>query len=302
MRLQLEEAGAGGLAMSACDIASLAAVANDAAFARSLALAEAGLITGAPATGRAGGGSRNSSAGGGGGGSSGAPARRVSCGICLELVAATEMTCCGGAGCAHAYCRPCLVAHVSARVADRRYPVPCADGGCKTTLPYEVCASLVAGTGETASNLTRLHIEGTVMEWRAFCANPACATPFDFELDAAAAEPLDLYRVDCPLCATSTCVRCRVAWHGGVSCGAYQAEKDGTDALRALARAREWKACPGCGELIDKEAADCNFVLHEACGTPFCFHCGKRYKNVEATPQNLHGQADCQCEIGRAHV
>lgn len=333
MRLQLEELGVDGGAMSAADVAALTALVADAAFAQQLALAEAGLSAAhlspqepAGPRGRRAGGGSSSGAGCGAGSASAAAAdggpRRVCCGICLDRVSAIDMTPCGGVGCGHAFCTPCLRGHVASRIADRRYPVPCADGTCTSRLPYEVCAALVAGTGNAEVMLARLHIQTTFMSSRSFCANPACGTPFDFEIDAEAIrrvggvahgdghraaggdgarprgrEPVDLYRVDCPLCATSTCVRCRVAWHADVTCAAHQKEVEANDQLRALAKLRQWKACPGCGELIDKAAGDCNFVRHEACGTGFCFHCGRAYEHQRPTPRNSHGKPACQCGL-----
>lgn len=115
----------------------------------------------------------------------------------------------------------------------------------------------------------------------------------------AAPEPPTAYKVTCPLCRKKTCVRCRCLWHKYMTCAAYQAERESTDALRVLAKQRKWKACPGCGELIDKEAGDCNFVRHRACGTGFCFSCGLAYASLKPTPENEHGRAACQCGLWR---
>jgi len=88
-------------------------------------------------------------------------------------------------------------------------------------------------------------------------------------------------------------------WHDGASCGAYRAATEATDALAALAKARRWKACPGpgCGALIDKAVGDCNFVRHDACGTGFCFHCGRAYVDGTPTPRNAHGTPACGCGL-----
>lgn len=359
LRLQLEEAGAGTL--DAAAVATLTAFTADADFATALALTEAGLshvaVDGAPAPrrldlpddGRGGGG------GSGGAGESSSAARgarsvMVSCGICLERVAATAMTPCGGRGCGHAFCTPCLRSHVASRVTERRYPV-CAAGGCGSPMPYEVAAVLVAGTGDTEATLTRLHIEACFMPAQAFCANEACATPFDFTVGhaldigdgrgyndgdgggagavARGGQRVELgrggllggggrgsggatagapgtpehptaYKVTCPLCRKDTCVRCCCLWHQRSTCAAYQAERESTDALRVLAKRRKWRACPGCGVLIDKVAGDCNFLRHTACGTGFCFSCGVPYASLKPTRENQHGRAACRCGLWEA--
>lgn len=213
-------------------------------------------------------------------------------------------------------------------------------------------AVLVVGTGDTEAMLTRLHIEGCFMPARAFCANEACATPFDFTVGPGpdicggggyndggggggggvarrelgvdpglggrlgggrrgngganvgapgAPELLNAYKVTCPLCGKDTCVRCRCLWHQGSSCAAYQAERESIDALRVLAKQRKWKACPGCGELIDKVAGDCNFLRHIACGTGFCFSCEVPYASLKPTRENQHGRAACRCGLWKVH-
>ncbi|GAB0497881.1 hypothetical protein MMPV_009218 [Pyropia vietnamensis] len=317
MRLQLEEMGATG--MSDRDVAALTAGTMDAMYAVSLALEETGLTEsplypgrGDPAVrGRDGGSCSGGGGGGGGGGSSssfmvtpfGGSQRLVFCGICLERMPATDFTPCSGAGCTHAFCTRCLHAHVVSHISDRRYPIPCADASCTAPLPYEVCGALVAGTGATQAILSKLHIMATCMAQLKYCANPACATPFDFELDVLAAgarnnrDPSDSYRVTCPLCNTDTCVRCCAPWHEAMTCAAHRRSRDGSDALMELAQARAWKACPGCGVLIDKVLGDCNFVRHQACGTGFCFRCGLKYLSQGSTAQNAHGKPACQCGL-----
>lgn len=310
MRLQLEEMGAGAAEMPSQHIAALTAGAVDAAFAQQLALNEAGvtetfhrLISCGPAEG--GGGSS------GGGSSStsfaasftGRSQRLFLCGICMERVPLTDLTPCGGAGCTHAFCTPCLRGYVSSRVTDRRYPVLCVDTGCTVPLPYEVCRALVAGTGATEGIFSRVHIEATFIERPAYCANPACATPFDFELGHAPADASpdddssELFRVECPLCGRHTCVNCRALWHEGQSCAAHERARHASDALTTLARARKWKTCPGCGVLIDKNPADCNYVRHEECGTAFCFRCGAKYISQKGTAENVHGRPACRCGL-----
>lgn len=114
------------------------------------------------------------------------------CGICLQGdVAPGGLTACGGGGCGHAYCTPCLAAHVRSRLADRAYPVPCPAGGCGVPLPFAVCAALLAqgveatgdmgkvGAGVTAF-LDATHIQTTLMGRVGWCANAVCGTPFEF--------------------------------------------------------------------------------------------------------------------------
>jgi len=249
------------------------------------------------------------------------PPPPADCGICLERVAADAMTACGGPACDHAFCTPCLGAHVASRVADRAYPIPCAAVGCAAPLPFAVAADLLAATPAAAAALARLHIEGSLMAAVAYCANAACGTPFEFEAGAAADDDggdgcgrdgdgsdgghddgppnahAAAYEVTCPLCHHATCVRCRAAAHGGETCAAARSAADAADGLRSLAAARGWRACPRCGALIEKEAGGCNFMAHASCGAAFCFACGAPYADVRATRDNEHGRPACRCGL-----
>ena len=67
-------------------------------------------------------------------------------------------------------------------------------------------------------------------------------------------------RVVCPYCVQSFCVRCKKAWHHGVSC-AVETYDTSLEAWKNTSGAQK---CPACKKLIEKDDPDtCNHMIHK---------------------------------------
>lgn len=108
----------------------------------------------------------------------------MSCPICLDdEVEAADATAAGD--CRHQFCTTCLYGHLRVAVGEqRRYPPVCPSPDCAAPMPFATAVAVVTAAGDAGlrSTLETLHIQATCMGRMAYCANPACAVPFDFEL------------------------------------------------------------------------------------------------------------------------
>eukprot|EP00171_Calliarthron_tuberculosum_P018994 IDg18994t1 len=125
------------------------------------------------------------------------------CSICLDDHPAHDALALGA--CAHKFCRACMTQYLTVVANEtRRIPIKCPE--CSDALEPQLCVAVLEGT-PARDALERLIVERSLSDVR-YCANPTCATPFDY--DGAGA---DNARVDCPLCGTATCADCSAPWH-----------------------------------------------------------------------------------------
>ncbi|KAF5743816.1 E3 ubiquitin-protein ligase [Tripterygium wilfordii] len=81
----------------------------------------------------------------------------------------------------------------------------------------------------------------------------------------------------CPNCRRLFCAQCKVAWHGGMSCGEFQKmegseidEKE-EEMVMELVKRNKWRRCPSCSFYVEKISG----CLHISCrcGFEFCYGC-----------------------------
>lgn len=103
-----------------------------------------------------------------------------------------------------------------------------------------------------------------------YCANPKCATPFDYLSSNASSDCQSPSIVHCPMCKKKTCLSCQSICTLPHNCTTSTGP---THALREMSSRQNWKPCPNCGHLIDK-VSGCRWVRCR-CGQKFCFACGQ---------------------------
>lgn len=195
--------------------------------------------------------------------------------------------------CAHKYCVGCMRSYLRIIATEsKKFPIPCPDPSCAQALDPQLC--IMALEGDDAELLSRLVVEKTHCKTMNYCANASCATPFDFEPPHPNASD-DAWRIECPLCKTATCVRCKTIWHNQATCAEAKAGSAGAEELKELAKKENWKSCPKCGEVIER-ISGCNYMRCR-CGSRFCYACGTPYKNALRNNRNPHGTPGCDCGL-----
>lgn len=225
----------------------------------------------------------------------GSAASSEACPICLESIQPDYQVVLGD--CNHMCCAECTAEFLRiAAVELKQYPVRCPT--CSGPLNTQRCLSFLIGTDASFEALQSLALIKEHMSNVLYCSNETCSAPFEWLEPPSSSSDAgdDIYRVACPLCGSSTCVRCKTSWHVGKSCARFKREREDENALVAMAHENKWQSCPRCGELIERWLGDCAFVVCR-CGCGFCHECGKAYKKLTATATNSHGTADCSCGL-----
>lgn len=215
------------------------------------------------------------------------------CPICMDAVETSQ--CFAPGDCDHILCDPCARTYLrTVAVETKRFPIPCPT--CSKPVNHQKCLGLLAGDEEAFDALHELVLEKVHMKDIRYCANTACASPFDWEPDPIRRGTREEFRVFCPLCEKETCVQCKVEWHLGKSCQQYVSEQEADNELLKLAREQKWKSCPRCGNMIERRIGDCNFVRCR-CGCGFCHKCGVAYRDLQGRSNNSHGTPGCTCGL-----
>lgn len=180
------------------------------------------------------------------------------CTSCLEEHAREELV----RECEHGYCNTCLQAAFKAALGSRA-PFKC----CKKALQIRDCLGL---TDEFTMEYEEMMLELSTPN-PLFCSNTKCAKFVPPRLivgDVAT----------CGKCSKQTCRHCRKKLHPGSFC----AEDKETEAVKALAKEKGWKTCPGCNHLIERSRG-CLHMICSRCQTAFCYRCSKPWKDCEST-------------------
>lgn len=195
-----------------------------------------------------------------------APEDDVECAACMDTIAGTahRLDSCG-----HAYCTACLRQLFKASLAGETgsFPPRC----CKKEIP-QTLARAVLERADYEKCRERVLERNAALQL--FCANRLCSARLE-------AHHVRGETGTCPRCATKVCVLCKGREHRGVCEESELAE---------LASREGWKACPRCGQMVDKRPGSCNHITCQ-CGQHFCYRCGKinpgNYENA------AHGGCDC---------
>ncbi|KAK3823199.1 MAG: hypothetical protein J3Q66DRAFT_385640 [Benniella sp.] len=177
--------------------------------------------------------------------------------------------------CDHGLCLSCLQSFLTSATQNpqARFPTLCPQPGCRTPIPTE-SAELVLNS-ETLEiwhrKLAEVHVANKVC-----CPKPECQSIIDLDDRHGTA-------VTCPECKSSYCASCAVPFHHGYTCDQYQAQRNDSEADRAmlqLVEDRHWRHCPSCRFVIEKQQGCNHMVCH--CGQSFCYACGHAWNEIEA--------------------
>jgi len=222
---------------------------------------------------------------------------QVVCPVCQEVVvgAACVAKRPGGGLCGHSLCSDCFRSYAKHEIAEnRRAAVRCPALECQAVFSAAVLTEALADAPRELSLFHDLLAEALV-EQKLYCPYEGCAALMDAGSSA-------LANAECLSCHRLICVPCRSAYHAGLSCVEYQAlpaTQRGSfseRALRELAADAGWRACPTCGNMVERQPHGCNFMMCR-CRSAFCFACGAAYLHLRPTAANVHGQPGCNCGI-----
>ncbi|KAF9081554.1 hypothetical protein BGX23_000743 [Mortierella sp. AD031] len=159
----------------------------------------------------------------------------------------------------HAYCLECLARYVDTQVKAQAWPITCPHESCR-----EVVSSFAVETllGSGAFQWHRLAVEHAIQK-KIYCPYNACGRLIDGDRNDEQ-EAVDL---PCPYCSKLFCAMCHGEAHKGINC-----EQRLDKIFANLATDSNWKSCPSCNHMIEKESG-CNHMTCR-CGTEFCYTCG----------------------------
>jgi len=195
----------------------------------------------------------------------------VQCAICLakkKIDFMFQMQECG-----HRFCRDCVSGYFRSKINDRVFPVKCPSYGCKTdTTEIDMEMILDRHMLEIFSeNALRNAIRKNPGLFSC-CPTPDCPYIFFY----AESDSPDF---GCPTCKKRYCLKCRVDYHTGSTCEAYQkwSVENGLsdDLFGDFVKGHKFKQCPGCKHWVEK-IEGCNHMSC-TCGYEFCYRCGADY-------------------------
>lgn len=201
------------------------------------------------------------------------------CDICLEWKPKAIV-----APCEHSVCADCLTqlaTHASLRQA--RFGLRCCDDFDEIFLPISEADLRNHVPVSVLDALEEKRIEATTPN-RIYCHVRICSTFIK-------PENIDNEIAYCQICNAKTCATCKAESHPG-SCREPTNEDD---EVRKLAEEKQWKSCPECGAIIDRNAG-CDLVTC-ICGCRMCYHCGKEASECpESLWQDVEEEYDEQYE------
>jgi hypothetical protein len=192
----------------------------------------------------------------------------VNCTACMEEIGSEVHR----LPCNDAYCTDCLLQLIQTAMKGETgsFPPVC----CKQPITVDSAKSVLSAAD---FKTYQERLEDRKPEVQIFCCNPRCSKRL---------EPKDIKGEtgSCPTCRTKTCTKCKQPDHRGIC-----AENN---ELVELAKKENWKGCPKCRRLIEKQPGTCNQVLC-VCGIAFCYLCGKQmaYKYARAE------EGGCSCPL-----
>ncbi|KAJ4842244.1 hypothetical protein Tsubulata_046560 [Turnera subulata] len=200
------------------------------------------------------------------------------CEICAETRTSNEFF--SIKGCSHAYCTHCVAQYIESRLQENIIKIRCPVSDCKKGWLDPVnCREILPG--EVFDRWGNALCEAAVPRSKKFyCPYKDCSAMLIKEGRRVSKE------CECPNCKRSFCVKCKVAWHSGMKCDAFQKLNEEQDEnergmedimLAKLAGDKRWKRCPVCRVYVEKTEG-CNHMKCR-CKTSFCYRCGCALKS-----------------------
>eukprot|EP01119_Soliformovum_irregulare_P015496 TRINITY_DN4362_c0_g2_i3.p1 TRINITY_DN4362_c0_g2~~TRINITY_DN4362_c0_g2_i3.p1 ORF type:complete len:493 (+),score=104.76 TRINITY_DN4362_c0_g2_i3:122-1480(+) len=206
------------------------------------------------------------------------------CVMCLEDIDIDFFQCLSK--CKHEFCRDCLQTYVNIKIDERDFPILCPSLQCKKEIDLTDLEVLL--TKEKLDLYQQQQMKSVIEknpENFICCPTPDCQYVFFWT-------PADSTDFKCPVCDKRYCFRCKVDWHVGVNCEAYQRwcieNGMGDDLFGDLIQNQSWKKCNRCKIFVAKNEG-CDHMTCR-CGYQFCYRCGNKYPcKPGQCVQNMNG-------------
>eukprot|EP00026_Physarum_polycephalum_P008079 Phypoly_transcript_08157.p1 GENE.Phypoly_transcript_08157~~Phypoly_transcript_08157.p1 ORF type:complete len:466 (+),score=115.76 Phypoly_transcript_08157:163-1398(+) len=195
----------------------------------------------------------------------------IQCKICLETKKIDFMFVMQQ--CGHGFCRECVSGYFTSKINDRVSPIKCPNYQCKkeaTEFDLEMVLDRKM-LDKFADNSFQNAIRKNPQQFSC-CPTPDCPYIFFYT-------PSDSPDFGCPTCKKRYCLKCRVTYHAGSTCEAYQkwSVENGMsdDLFRDFVQGHKFKQCPQCMHWVEKtEGCDHMTCI---CAHEFCYRCGGDY-------------------------
>ncbi|KAI3872016.1 hypothetical protein MKX03_009876 [Papaver bracteatum] len=182
------------------------------------------------------------------------------CEICVETKTISESF--HIKGCGHSYCSECMVRYVASKIQVNVTSIGCPEMNCQGVLEPEFCKSILPP--EVFDRWGKAQCEALILgDQNIYCPFKDCSAPL---LDEGRGK---IVRSECPHCNRMFCARCKVPWHQGIICAAFQKlnvdERENEDImLHKTAKRNKWKRCPRCKIYVARKTGcsviHCRFV------------------------------------------
>ncbi|KAJ3677199.1 hypothetical protein LUZ60_002923 [Juncus effusus] len=174
--------------------------------------------------------------------------------------------------CDHMFCNTCMSHYVTSKVGENTTKIRCPNVSCESEiLDPLACQQIVSSDVFERWNISLC--ESLLGLKKIYCPFNDCSALLLDERD----EGDSVTNSECPHCHRMFCVRCKVPWHGDMTCeefeklGEDEREKEGL-MLRDLAKNSKWQRCPHCRMYVER-IDGCKFMKCR-CGYGFCYGCG----------------------------
>jgi len=120
--------------------------------------------------------------------------------------------------CEHVFHKACLVGYLKSRIEEAKVLMLCPEVTCKLEIGDLDLRELLSETEHAKYASFALNAVIDTQKEFSWCPTPDCKFAFIYEAvaDAQARDELN-----CPLCKKHYCLRCKVAYHDGISCEAF---------------------------------------------------------------------------------
>lgn len=199
------------------------------------------------------------------------------CGSCFRAFSHDRLLPCY---CWHNYCGDCVTEMVDAAIAvDFMVPVRC----CEMIIPLKWPMLKMPPAKITLYMNRKEEVESRGI---IYCYQNDCRMPIHPQY-------IIYQEAICGKCHSSTCARCRGAFHRGVGCGGRQTQD--AQRLHDLAVTYGWGKCHACNSYIQLTPGRNHLLC--ICGTETCFTCGRAWRACACIRPNHNAVTD---ELGQA--
>ena len=193
------------------------------------------------------------------------------CGICFEnRFRATKIN----PACLKKFHWGCVKAYISVCLDSLDIPIRCPSMDCTHLLDETTLASILPKE-MMSIYLKKARKLGAIQNPDKFvyCSTPNCEHVFSVPEESTETKR------DCPSCSKSTCLRCKIPFHIGLTCDEYINYTPEDHEVCRLFEDQKWKKCDKCRFWIEKNQG-CNHMTCK-CGHQFCYVCSSTWKTCE---------------------